>query len=161
MPGCSGLNGGNRRRPIADAAGILRDAMFQRFDPPVVFAALDHRLMAFIPTWIDFQTNAAAWMTFRPGANKNLCINNRAMPQATMILAFGQQRDVAFVFGSMPSGWYIFICRSYEGAPASDEPKNRGRCKCNALGIIQRVARGFMPGFRYEQPIEFPQLWHR
>jgi len=25
-----------------------RDAVFQRFDPPVVFAALDHRLMAFI-----------------------------------------------------------------------------------------------------------------
>ncbi len=25
-----------------------RDEVFQRFDPPVVFAALDHRLMAFI-----------------------------------------------------------------------------------------------------------------
>ncbi len=41
----------SERRPIAGGPlptplASFQDAMFQRFDPPVVFAVLDHRLMA-------------------------------------------------------------------------------------------------------------------
>ncbi len=58
---CSGLNGGQWFRHIARAPLASRwDEVFRRFDPPVVFAALDRRLMAVDPSGIDFQKNAAA-----------------------------------------------------------------------------------------------------